>query len=77
MLDPTRDPSGIMLVPGLTFKFIFILVLGGVEVFSSPYPFLMIFMILLLWLLSTHFTLYLIVMCSYCMHTSWDVSIHL
>jgi hypothetical protein len=77
MLDPTRDPSGIMLVPGLTFKFIFMMVLAGKEAFSSLYPFLMIFMILLLGLLFTNFTLFLIVLCSYCMHTSWNVSIHL
>jgi len=35
MLDPTRDPSGIMLVPGLAIKFIFMIVLLGGVAFSS------------------------------------------
>jgi hypothetical protein len=39
MLEPTRDPSGIMLVPGLAINIIFMMVLDGGGAFSSLSPF--------------------------------------
>jgi len=77
MLDPTRDPQGIMLVPGLTFIFIFMMVLAdGASFFFS----LSFFDDLYDYVNRSsfcYFTLYLILMCSYCMPTSWVVSMYL
>jgi hypothetical protein len=53
VLDPTRDPSGIMLVPGLTFIFTFMMVLTGGGSFFFILKIFDDLLIVLLGLLST------------------------